>query len=207
MGADDGYLLSERAGRRLAALASLFDASTFRHLSAVGLAPGWRVWEVGAGGPSVPTWLAGRVGTSGRVLATDIDTRWLDGTPGVDVLRHDVAAEPPPDGPFDLVPARLVLVHVPDRPPRSHGWPRRCAPADGSSWRTRTRLCSPWSASRTPALPKSGPTGSSRDFAGCSPSGAPISPWAAPSRAASGKPVSSTWPPTPTSRSPARPAT
>lgn len=118
MADDGGYLLANQraeAGQRFDALAELFDASTFRHLTAVGLAPGWRVWEVGAGGPSVPTWLADQVGTTGRVLATDIDTRWLDGVPGVDVVRHDVAAEPPPDGPFDLVHARLVLVHVPDR--------------------------------------------------------------------------------------------
>jgi SAM-dependent methyltransferase len=115
---DDGYLLVNQraeAGQRFEALAELFDASTFRHLTAVGLAPGWRVWEVGAGGPSVPTWLAGRVGTTGRVLATDIDTRWLEGTPGVEVVRHDVAAEPPPEGPFDLVHVRLLLVHLPDR--------------------------------------------------------------------------------------------
>jgi SAM-dependent methyltransferase len=118
MADDRGYLLDNKraeAGQRFDALAELFDASTFRHLTAAGLAPGWRVWEVGAGGRSVPAWLAGRVGPSGRVLATDIDTRWLDGTPGVEVLRHDVAAEPPPDGPFDLVHARLVLVRVPDR--------------------------------------------------------------------------------------------
>jgi SAM-dependent methyltransferase len=31
------------------------------------------------------------------------------------VLQHDVAADPPPAGPFDLVHARLVLVHLPDR--------------------------------------------------------------------------------------------
>jgi ubiquinone/menaquinone biosynthesis C-methylase UbiE len=115
---DGGYLLANQqaeAGQRFEALAELFDASTFRHLTALGVAPGWRVWEVGAGGPSVATWLADQVGTTGRVLATDIDTRWLDGTPGVEVVRHDVTAEPPPDGPFDLVHARLVLVHVPDR--------------------------------------------------------------------------------------------
>jgi SAM-dependent methyltransferase len=113
-----GYLLDNQraeAGRRFGALAELFDASTFRHLTALGLAPGWRVWEVGAGGPSVPAWLAGQVGTQGRVLATDIDTCWLDGTPGVEVVRHDVGIEPAPDGPFDLVHARLLLVHVPDR--------------------------------------------------------------------------------------------
>jgi SAM-dependent methyltransferase len=49
------------------------------------------------------------------VLATDIDTRWLDGTPGIEVARHDVGAERAPDGPFDLVHARLLLTHVPDR--------------------------------------------------------------------------------------------
>jgi SAM-dependent methyltransferase len=31
------------------------------------------------------------------------------------VRRHDVAADDPPEGPFDLVHARLVLVHVADR--------------------------------------------------------------------------------------------
>jgi SAM-dependent methyltransferase len=118
MGEDGGYLLANHraeAGQRFDALAELFDASTFRHLTAVGLAAGWRVWEVGAGGPSVPAWLAVQVGTTGRVLATDIDPRWLTGTPGVEVVRHDVAVEPPPDGPFDLVHARLLLVHLPDR--------------------------------------------------------------------------------------------
>jgi hypothetical protein len=115
---DASYLLANHrteAGQRFDALAELFDASTFRHLTAVGLGSGWRVWEVGAGGPSVPAWLVERVGMKGRVLATDIDTRWLDGTPGVEVMGHDVAAEPAPEGPFDLVHARLLRVHVPDR--------------------------------------------------------------------------------------------
>jgi SAM-dependent methyltransferase len=33
----------------------------------------------------------------------------------VRILRHDVGADAPPDGPFDLVHARLVLVHVRER--------------------------------------------------------------------------------------------
>ncbi|MGZ6838575.1 MAG: methyltransferase domain-containing protein [Blastococcus sp.] len=96
----------------------MFDASTFRHLAAVGPAPGWRVWEVGAGGRSVPDWLARQVGPGGEVVATDLDTAWLSGAgspPGLTVLRHDVGLDPPPDGPFDLIHARLVLVHVPQR--------------------------------------------------------------------------------------------
>lgn len=118
---DEGYLLGNEqtaAGRRLAALAELFDPSTFRHLSARGLGPGWRVWEVGAGGPSVPEWLADQVAPDGEVLATDVDTGRLAGAPGrptLRVLRHDVGLDPPPEGPFDLVHARLVLVHVPQR--------------------------------------------------------------------------------------------
>jgi SAM-dependent methyltransferase len=116
--ADDGYLLAneqEPAARRLAALSALFDPSTSRHLSALGLGPGWRVWEVGAGGTSLPTWLAGQVGPDGEVVATDLDPRVLrtaESRPGLRVVRHDVGTDAPPDGPFDLVHARLVLVHV-----------------------------------------------------------------------------------------------
>jgi hypothetical protein len=70
---------------------------------------------VGAGGPTLPSWLAEQVGPEGQVLATDIDTAWMDDTPGYEVRRHDVGVDPPPEGPFDLVHARLLLVHVPQR--------------------------------------------------------------------------------------------
>jgi hypothetical protein len=106
-----GYLLANQqteAGRRFDAFADLFDPSTFRHLAAVGLGPGWRVGEAGAGGRSVPAWLAHQVGPSGRVFATDIGTRSLSGTPGVDVVRHDVGLDPAPDGPFDLAYGRTL---------------------------------------------------------------------------------------------------
>jgi SAM-dependent methyltransferase len=121
VGTDDGYLLDNQqaeAGQRLGALAALFDASTFRHLTALGLSSGWRVWEVGAGGPTVPAWLAEQTGPTGEVVATDIDPAWIAGpnpSPNLRVLRHDVGLDPPPEGPFDLVHARLVLVHVPQR--------------------------------------------------------------------------------------------
>lgn len=116
---NESYLLDNQqvqAGERFGALSALFDPSTFRHARALGISPGWRVWEVGAGGPSVPDWLAAQVGPEGHVLATDIDTVWLgaDST-GFEVRRHDVGKERAPDGPFDLVHARLVLVHVRER--------------------------------------------------------------------------------------------
>ena len=111
----DGYLLDNRqaqAGTRFDALAELFNPWTFQHVERLGIAPGWRCWEVGAGGPGVPAWLAARVGSQGHVLATDIDTSWLPAGAPYEVRRHDVGTDPAPDGDFDLVHARLVLVHV-----------------------------------------------------------------------------------------------
>jgi SAM-dependent methyltransferase len=116
---DDGYLLDNQqaeAGRRFGALAELFDPVTFGHLAAVGLTTGWSCWEVGAGGASVPAWLAGQVGASGRVLATDIDLAWLPAEGAAfEVLRHEAGVDEAPAGGFDLVHARLLLVHLPHR--------------------------------------------------------------------------------------------
>jgi len=113
------YLLDNQqveAGQRFDALSVLFNPNTFRHLEGLGLAAGWQVWEVGAGSPSVPAYLAAQVGPKGHVLATDIDTSWLGGRDiAYEVQRHDVGSDPPPAGLFDLVHARLVLVHVTQR--------------------------------------------------------------------------------------------
>ena len=103
---------------RFTAFATLFDPSTFRHLDGLGLAAGWRCWEVGAGGTSVvdaPVG-AGRAGRARRSPPTSTCRGPPSAAaPNVEVLEHDVAADPPPGGPFDLVHARLVLVHVPER--------------------------------------------------------------------------------------------
>ncbi|MDG9715220.1 class I SAM-dependent methyltransferase [Streptomyces sp. DH24] len=115
----DGYLLDDRPAdaERFDAFAALFDATTFRHLESLGVGPGWRCWEVGAGGTSVAFWLAKRVGPTGRVLATDDDvSRFVRAVrPPVEVRVHDLCADDPPAERFDLVHARLGLAHVPDR--------------------------------------------------------------------------------------------
>lgn len=101
---------------RLAGLSALFDATTTRHLAAAGVTTGWRCLEVGAGAGSVARWLGEAVGPTGRVLATDLDTRFLaDLGPPVEVLRHDVAADPIEERAFDLVHARAVIEHLSDR--------------------------------------------------------------------------------------------
>lgn len=115
------YLLDNRreeAGDRFNALAALYDPVTIRHFDTLGVGEGWKCLEVGAGGGSVVRHLADRVGPTGRVLATDIEPRFLEplrDLGNVDVARHDVAADPLPDAEFDLIHARLVLIHVPKR--------------------------------------------------------------------------------------------
>jgi SAM-dependent methyltransferase len=62
-------------------------------------------------------WPCQRVGSSGHVLATDIDTRFLEclDYPNLEVRRHNIGSEPLPECAFDLVHGRLVLMHLPER--------------------------------------------------------------------------------------------
>ncbi len=109
---------SPAAGDRFAALASLFDPVTIRHLEGLGVTEGWRCLDVGAGGGSIAGWLAERVGATGRVVATDLDVRWLTQqlrVRNVEVRPHDIIKDTLPERTFDLVHERLVLIHLPER--------------------------------------------------------------------------------------------
>jgi len=96
---------------RLHALEALFDDASAHHLARLGVGPGWRCLEVGAGAGGVARWLADRVGPSGQVLATDLDPRFLDGhgRANLQVRQHDILTDPLPDTLFDLAHARAVL--------------------------------------------------------------------------------------------------
>jgi SAM-dependent methyltransferase len=118
--ADTHYVFDNAHGEtreRFPALSDLYDDGTIRCLQAVGVAPGWQCLEVAAGGGSIARWLGDQVGTSGRVLATDLDARFLESLtdPAIEVRRHDIVRDPLPDSAFDLVHARLILVHLPER--------------------------------------------------------------------------------------------
>ena len=115
--AREHYLLDNQqseAGQRFDAFATLFNPSTFRHMVSIGLSPGWRVWEVGAGGPDRAsldrrTDQGPRAGHRHRHHLAGSRQRRLR------VRRHDIGTDPAPGHAFDLVHARLVLVHVPQR--------------------------------------------------------------------------------------------
>lgn len=108
---------SDRERERLNAVESVHDPATIRHLEGLGVGAGWRCLEVGGGGGSVARWLCGKVGTTGSVVATDLDTRFLDaiGEPNLEVRRHDIGSDELEEDSFDLVHARLVLEHLPTR--------------------------------------------------------------------------------------------
>src|SRR5437660_2524817 len=101
---------------RLLVIERALDAVTIAHLDRLGVAAGWRCAEVGAGAGSIARWLAGRAGPA-HVVASDLYPEFLApiARSGVSVVRHDVAVDPPPGEGFDLVHARLVLEHLPER--------------------------------------------------------------------------------------------
>jgi SAM-dependent methyltransferase len=103
--------------RRLQVIGEVWDGGTFQHLTDLGIAEGWHCLEAGAGEGSVTRWLSERVGDGGHVVATDVDTRFLDfrGVANVDVVQHDLRTDPCPGEPFDLIHVRAVLMHLPER--------------------------------------------------------------------------------------------
>jgi SAM-dependent methyltransferase len=118
------YLFDNAAEReaaaRMTALSAQHNEATFRLLGDRGIAPGWKCLEIGAGDGSVARWMAGKVGPSGHVLATDIDPRFTlrhpAGNPdNMEVRIHDITTGILPSGEFDLIHARLVLVWLPAR--------------------------------------------------------------------------------------------
>jgi SAM-dependent methyltransferase len=114
-----GYVFDnswERERERLAGLEAANDPDTTRHLEALGVSPGWRCLEIGAGAGSIAQWLCKRVAPSGKVVATDLDVRFLEALsePGLDVRRHNLITDELPEDEFDLIHGRFLIEHLPD---------------------------------------------------------------------------------------------
>ena len=113
------YLFDEatRAEReRLAAIEAGLDPFSIECLQKLGVGAGWHCLEIGAGGGSIAEWLCRQVGPSGRVVATDLETKFLQAieAPNLEVRQHDITTDPLEPAAFDLLFARKVLEHLPD---------------------------------------------------------------------------------------------
>jgi len=83
------YLLSntwEQAGERLRLLEECHDPGTIRRIGQLGLRPGARCLDAGAGAGSI----ARRLADIGPVIAVDVDPHLLTPAPGVEVRRTDL---------------------------------------------------------------------------------------------------------------------
>src|SRR5262245_45864236 len=79
-----------QAADRFSLLSSVYDQSSIEYIEQRGIKEGWSCLEVGGGGGSIATWLSSRAGATGRVLATDIDPRFLQALsfPNLEVRQH-----------------------------------------------------------------------------------------------------------------------
>ena len=93
------------------ALAELLDPATRQRISELVSLPGSRCLEVAAGGGSVAVWLASQ---ASAVVATDLKPQHIPPHPRLSVQKHDITSGTPL-GTFDLVHARLLLNHLPER--------------------------------------------------------------------------------------------
>jgi ubiquinone/menaquinone biosynthesis C-methylase UbiE len=105
-----------RAAReRLAQLEAIWDPWTIRNLEKLQVKEGWHCLEIAGGGGSLAEWLCHRTGRSGHVVATDLQTHFLEAlnASNLEVWRHDILSDPLPERQFDLVHARAVLTFLP----------------------------------------------------------------------------------------------
>jgi ubiquinone/menaquinone biosynthesis C-methylase UbiE len=99
---------------RLGCLCDMADPVTTQRLSRLGITRGWRCVEVAAGTGSVARWMAEKVGARGHVVATDLDTRFLDGheQTNLEVRRHNIQEDDLEVARYDVVHSRMILQHL-----------------------------------------------------------------------------------------------
>ena len=103
--------------QRLALMSALLDPMERALIDRLGVKSGWRCLELGAGNGSISKILAALVAPTGRAVASDIDVRYMADlkVDGLEVRRLDVMRDPIEDETYDLVVARALLHHLPDR--------------------------------------------------------------------------------------------
>ena len=100
--------------QRLALMSKLLDPLHHRLLESVGLKKGSQCLEVGSGNGSISQWMSKRVGSSGHVVASDIDLQYMKGLgrSNLEVRPLNILKERPEFNKYDLITARAVLHHI-----------------------------------------------------------------------------------------------
>jgi 2-polyprenyl-3-methyl-5-hydroxy-6-metoxy-1,4-benzoquinol methylase len=100
---------------RLHALEKAWDPYSISRLSRLPFRDDWQCLDLGAGAGSIARWLAARTARGGTT-ATDIDISFLPvDAPRIRPLLHDVRHDDFPPDSFDLIHARALLEHLPER--------------------------------------------------------------------------------------------
>ncbi|PKW05505.1 Methyltransferase domain-containing protein [Streptomyces sp. 1222.5] len=106
----------DRAGEaeRIDYGALAYDTVSRARLAALGVGPGWRCLDVGAGTGTISRWLAEEAGAD-EVLALDRDPRFVRPAQdsGLRTMAGDITDPALDPGRFDLVHCRFVLMHLP----------------------------------------------------------------------------------------------
>jgi ubiquinone/menaquinone biosynthesis C-methylase UbiE len=112
---------SEQERQRLASQGDLLRPATERLFQAAGIGPGTRVLDCGSGGGDVSVIVAEMVTPTGQVFGIDRDAAQVEAATGrvtdlgltnVRFEAADLASAP--DGPFDAIVGRLVLMYQAD---------------------------------------------------------------------------------------------
>jgi len=101
---------------RFALLESIYDPASIERMTRIGIDTRWRCLVPGAGRASLTRWLSDRVGESGEVFATDIDTRLFpeQAPPNIRWAIHDISKDSLAVDYFDFAHVRLLLMHLRD---------------------------------------------------------------------------------------------
>jgi ubiquinone/menaquinone biosynthesis C-methylase UbiE len=118
--AESGYVFQrvddQRELERLRVIEQVFDPASRKRLLDSGLQSGWHSLEVGPGAGSIMNWMGEVVGSTGRVVAVDLDPKFLREVdrPNVSIVRADIRTAQLSQQSFDVVHARYVLIHLAD---------------------------------------------------------------------------------------------
>ena len=99
---------------RLRLLHQIFDPLTIENIENIGISEGWTCLEVGAGAGSIASWMSDRVSLSGKVLATDIEMKFLSqlNKSNLEIRKHNIVNDDIEENSYDLVHCRFLLMHL-----------------------------------------------------------------------------------------------